>query len=170
MPRTFDLAAESPASVDQVHAAFGDEDYWRARLAVFGASVGAAALDSLIVDTTGTVVVATTFSLLRDRLPGPVNYLGRGDLALVHTETWSRVGDKQVRGEITMAVPGAPVSATGAALLAPLDNGSRLQYSATVKVKVPLVGGQIESLMSGRLAKGIMGVQRFTTAWIADNG
>ncbi len=127
-------------------------------------------LDSLIIDTAGTVEVATTFSLFRDRLPKLVNQLHRGDLALLHTETWSRVGGNRVRGEISIAVAGTPVSATGAALVAPLDNGSRLQYSATVEVKVPLVGGQIERLMSGRLAEGIMNIQRFTTAWISENG
>jgi uncharacterized protein DUF2505 len=168
MPRTFDLSTESPASVDQVHSAFGDEDYWRARLAAFGAGPGAATLDSLIIDAAGTVAVVTTFSLFRDRLPRPVNRLRRGDLALLHTETWSRVGGNQLRGEVSIVVAGTPVSATGAALLAPLDDGSRLQYSATVEVKVPLIGGQIESLMSGRLAEGIMDIQRFTSAWISE--
>jgi uncharacterized protein DUF2505 len=169
MPRSFEVSAESPASVDQVHSAFGDENYWRARLAVFGGGPWAATLDSLIVDAAGTVVVATTFSLLRDRLPKLVNQLGRGDLQMVHTETWSRVGGK-VRGQVGITVPGTPLSATGGALLAPLDNGSRLQYSATVKVNVPLVGGQIESFMSSRLSEGIMDIQRFTTAWICENG
>jgi len=54
-------------------------------------------------------------------------------------------------------------------LLAPLRNGSQLRYNATVKVKLPLVGGKIESFMSGRLAEGIMDIQRFTTAWIAED-
>jgi hypothetical protein len=170
MPRSFEVSAESPASVDQVHSAFGDEAYWQARLAAFGPGPGAATLDSLIVDTAGTVVVATTFSLLRDRLPRLVQQLGRGDLQMVHTETWSRAGGNQVRGQVGIAVPGTPLSATGGALLAPLANGSRLQYSATVKVKVPLVGGQIESFMSSQLSEGIMDIQRFTTAWICENG
>ena len=169
MPRSFDLSAESPASVDQVHAAFGDEDYWRARLAVFGAGPGAATLDSLAVDEDGTVSVATTFIMLRDRLPKLVNRLSRGDLEMVHLETWTRAGDSQVRGEVSIALPGTPLSATGAALVAPLAYGSRLQYSATVQVKVPLVGGKIESFMSARLADGIMDIQRFTAAWIAEN-
>ncbi len=170
MSRSFDLSAESPANVDEVLAAFCDENYWRARLAAFGTGPPAATLDSLIVDVDGTVRVATTLSLFRDRLPTLVNKLGRGDLEMVHTETWRRVTGTQVRGQIGIAVPGTPVSATAAALLAPLDRGSRLKYSATVKVKVPLVGGQIESLMSSRLADGIMDIQRFTTAWISEGG
>jgi Protein of unknown function (DUF2505) len=170
MPRSFDLSAESPAKVDEVLAAFCDENYWRARLAAFGTGPPGATLDSLIVDVDGTVKVATTLRLLRDRLPPLVNQLGRGDLQMVHTETWSRVAGKQVHGQIGIAVPGTPVSAAAAALLAPLGKGSRLKYRATVKVKVPLVGGKIESFMSGRLADGIMDIQRFTTAWISENG
>jgi Protein of unknown function (DUF2505) len=169
MPRSFDFSAESPASVDEVLAAFCDENYWRARVAAFGAGHPAATLDSLIVDLDGTVKVATTLSLLRDRLPALVNQLGRRDLEMVHTEKWSRIGGSQVRGDLRVAVPGTPVSAAGAALLAPLHSGSRLTYTSTVKVKVRLIGGAIESFMSGRLAEGIVDIQRFTTAWIAEN-
>ena len=169
MPHSFDLSAESPASVDQVHAAFGDEDYWRARLVALGAGPRVATLDSLIVDAAGTVIVTATFCLFGDRLPKLVSQLGRGDLVMMHTETWSPIGDNQVRGEVRVAMRGSPVSALGVALLAPLGSGSRLKYSATVKVKVPLVGGKIERFMSGRLAEGIMDIQRFTTAWIAEN-
>ena len=54
MPRSFDIVTESPASVEQVHAAFSREDYWLARLVAFGDS---STLDSLIVDADGTVTV-----------------------------------------------------------------------------------------------------------------
>src|ERR1700757_1110897 len=33
MPRSFDVSADSPATVEQVHWAFSDEGYWLARLA-----------------------------------------------------------------------------------------------------------------------------------------
>jgi len=143
MPRSFDVSAESPASVEQVHWAFSDKDYWQARLAAFGA--GSATLDSLIVDADGTVIMANTLSLLRDRLPRLVTRLHRGDLEMVCSETWTRIGGGQVRGEVSVAVPGAPVSALGAALLTPVQNGSQLKHTTTVEIKVPLVGGKIES-------------------------
>lgn len=170
MPRTFDVSADSPATVDQVHAAFGDEGYWQARLVAFGAGRGGATLDSLVVDADGTVMVAATFSLVRDLLPTLVTHFGRGDMRMLHTETWSRLDETQFRGEFGIEVPGIPVSGAGAAVVAPLGSGSRLTYSATVKVNVPLVGGKIESLMSARLAEGILDIHRFTAAWIAENG
>jgi hypothetical protein len=105
-----DLSVESPASVEQVRSAFGDEDYWRARLAAFGN--GTATLGSLIVDA-GGVTVVIRLSLLRDRLPKLVTRLHRGDLEMVRNERWSWIGGGRVRGEISVAVPGAPLSAVG---------------------------------------------------------
>ena len=54
-------------------------------------------------------------------------------------------------------------------LLAPTQDGSRLRFTATVEVKVPLVGGKIESYIGGQLAEQIHAMQRFTTAWITKN-
>ena len=150
MPRSFDLSVESPVGVEQVLSAFGDEDYWRA---AFGN--GAATLGSLIVDASGTMTVVVTLSLFRDRLPKLVTQLHRGDLEMVRNERWSRIGGGRVRGEISVAIPGAPLSAVGEALLAPVRNGSRLTYTTTVEVKVQLVGGKIESFIGGQAAKEI---------------
>ena len=36
MSRTFDVSFDSPASVEQIHSAFGEEDYWLARIAALG--------------------------------------------------------------------------------------------------------------------------------------
>ena len=52
MPRSFDFSVESSVSVEQIHSAFSEEDYWLARLAAFG---GVGRLDSLIIDTDGSV-------------------------------------------------------------------------------------------------------------------
>ncbi len=38
-----------------------------------------------------------------------------------------------------------------------------------MEVKVPLVGGKIESYIGGQLAEQIHAMQRFTTAWITKN-
>ena len=69
MPRSFDVLVDSPVSVEQVHTAFGDEEYWLARLAAFG---GSTTLDSLIVDADDTVSVAITQDLRHGLLPGIV--------------------------------------------------------------------------------------------------
>jgi hypothetical protein len=164
MPRSFDVSADSPASVEQVHSAFGDEDYWLARLATLN---GSTALESLIVDDDQTVRVATTQDVGRDLLPGIVaKFYGR-DLKVRHTETWRPI-DGQLCGEISVAVSGAPGSGSAAASVAPTQTGSRLTLNGTVQFKVPLVGGTIESFIAREFARGIPDIQHFTATWVAE--
>jgi hypothetical protein len=162
MPRSFEVSADSLVTVEQVHSAFGDEDYWLARLATLS---GSTALESLIVDHDQTVRVATTQDLGRDLLPGMVAKFYRRDLKLRHTETWKLI-DGQLRGEISVAVSGAPGSGSGAAMVAPTQNGSRMTLAGTVEFKVPLVGGTIESFIAREFARGIPDLQNFTATWV----
>jgi Protein of unknown function (DUF2505) len=163
--RSFHVGVESSASVERVLAAFGDEAYWRARLATFGN--GTATLDALKVDATNTVTVAITLNLLTDRLPRVITQLSRGDLEMVRSERWSLTADGRVHGDLTATMPGAPLSMVGEGLITPADRGSRLDYAASVDVRVPLVGGKIESFIAGQAGKEIAAIQRFTTDWIA---
>jgi hypothetical protein len=166
MPRSFDVSFESPASVEQVRAAFGDEDYWLARIAAFG---GSKTLDSLVVDYDGTVTVTVTEDLRRSALPGILAKLYRSDLKVRSTETWRPVDDRQISGEISVAVTGAPGSGHGAAVLTASGNGSRLTFTATVEFRVPLLGGTIESYVAREFAQGIPQIQCFTTTWISEH-
>src|ERR1700757_2679452 len=127
MPRSFDVSIESPASVEQVLSAFGNQDYWQARLAAF--SNGTARLGSLNVDPGGTVSVVIRLNLFGDRLPKLVTQLHRGDLEMVRNERWGRIGGGRVRGEVRVAIPGAPLSVLGEALLVPARNASQLTYN-----------------------------------------
>ena len=147
------MSVESPARVEQFLLAFGNEDYWRARLAI---GDSAATLKSLTVDPDGTVSVVVAASLLRDRLPKLITQLHRADLEVVQNERWSRIDGGRLRGEISVAAPGTPLSGFWEVLVAPVRNGSRLNYTATVKVNVPLVGGTIERLIGDQLPEGIV--------------
>lgn len=166
MSRSFDVSVDSPASVQQVHTAFRDEDYWLARLATFG---GSSTLDMLTVDADQTVRVGVIQDLRHDVLPGIVAKFYHRDLKIRHTETWKAAGDFELHGEIGVAVSGAPGSGSGAALVAPEQHGSRLTFTATVEFKVPLVGGTIESFIAREFAQGIPEIQRFTAEWISEH-
>jgi hypothetical protein len=165
MPRSFDVSADSPATVDQVHSALGDEGYWLARLATMA---GSTELESLVVDDDQTVRVATTQDLGRDLLPGMVTKFYRRDLRVRHTETWRPI-DGQLRGQINVAVSGAPGSGSGAALVAPTRDGSRMTFEGSVEFNVPLVGGTIESFIAREFARGIPDIQHFITKWVREH-
>ncbi|TFV54786.1 DUF2505 domain-containing protein [Mycobacterium sp. PS03-16] len=168
MPRSFDLAAEYEGTVDDVHRAFADEQYWLARLADSGADH--ATLDQMTVDADGGIDVTTTQILRADRLPGVVTQFHRGDLSIQREETWSAVRDGRASATVTGSIPGAPVSLTGTAALEPRDDGgARLTLRVTVEVRVPLVGGKIENFIGTGLVDLIIAEQRFTTEWITEN-
>jgi len=168
MPRSFDMAAEYEGSVEQVHQAFRDEQYWLARLADSGADDYS--LDSMTVSGDGIDVI-TTQTLRSDRLPGVVTQFHRGDLSLVREETWSPVRHGKATATIKGSIPGAPVALTGSAVLAPAKSGrgSRLEFNVTVEVRVPLVGGKIENFIGSQLVDLLIAEQRFTTVWLTEN-
>lgn len=165
MSRPFDVSVASPASVDQVHAAFSTEDYWLARL---GTMSGGTTLESLVVDDDRTVRVTTTQDLGRDLLPGIVSKFYRRDIKVRHTETWTASG-AQLRGEIVVAVSGAPGAGSASASVTPTASGSLLTLNGTVEFKVPLVGGTVESFIAREFAQGIPDVQDFTARWVSQH-
>jgi Protein of unknown function (DUF2505) len=170
MPRSFDIMTESPASVEQIHAAFSREDYWLARI-----EPGAAftTLDSLIVDADGTVSVRVTQHVGRQLLPGPVAKLIRRELKMVHSETWRPVGDGQVRGQVRISASPGLGSGGAEAWLEPVGDGSQgsqLRCAVKVQVKIPLLGAKLEKSIGDSLAaEGIPEMQRFTAKWIAEH-
>ena len=165
MPHSFDVETESSASVDQIHAAFGREEYWLARLAGDAVTI----LDSLLVDADGTVAMRATQQLGRQLLPGPIAAAVPGGLELVHSETWRPVANGTVRGEITISAAGGLGSSRAENLLEPSAKGSRMHSAVKVHVKIPLVGGRLEKLIGSGVADSIPAVVRFTTTWIAEN-
>ncbi|MDT5187254.1 MAG: hypothetical protein QOJ20_4900 [Mycobacterium sp.] len=162
------MATEYGGSVEQVHQAFSDEQYWLARLADSGADDYS--LDTLTVDGQGIDIV-TTQRLRTDRLPGLVTQFHRGDLSLVREEAWTPIRDGQADATIKLSIIGAPATLSGTAVLAPAKSGggSRLEFKATVQVDVPLVGGKIENFIGSQLIDLLIAEQRFTTVWITEN-
>ena len=166
------MAAEYEGSVEQVHQAFSDEMYWLERLADSGADE--ATLDSMEVDLDGPgggILIKTTQVLRVDRLPGMITQFHPGDLSIVREEKWSPVSDGTATASVNGSIPGAPVTLTGTAVLAPANTGtgSRLEFTAAVEVRIPLVGGKVENFIGSQLVELLIAEQRFTTAWIREN-
>lgn len=168
MPRSFDMATEYGGTVEQVHRAFSDEQYWLARLDDSGADH--ATLDELVFDSAGNLRVRTTQTLRADRLPAVVTQFHRGDLSLVREEIWTPILDRRASAVVRGSIPGAPASLTGEAVLKAAGPGSQMALAATIEVRVPLLGGKIENFIGSQLADLLIHEQRFTTVWITENG
>lgn len=167
MPRSFDMAAEYDGTVEQIHQAFGDERYWLERLAQSGADE--TTLNSLASGADGGVDVITTQTLRADRLPGVVTQFHRGDLSFVRAEAWTPVTDGRATAIVKGSIPGAPATLSGTAVLVSAGAGSRLEFTGSVEVRIPLVGGKVESFIGGQLVDLLIAEQQFTTAWIREN-
>lgn len=166
MSRSFDIRIESPASVEQIYAAFGREDYWLARLEVANTPI---TLDSLTVDPDGTVTMQATQYVGRQMLPTLLAKALPGDLKITHTETWGPIGDGEVRGKINVVSSGGVGMGRAEAWMGPAGDGARLRFAVEVVVKIPLVGRKLEKSMEADLAESIPALQRFTSTWIADH-
>jgi uncharacterized protein DUF2505 len=167
MPRTFDIANEYDGSVEQIHQAFADKRYWLDRLAQSGAD--RVSLDSMTSDAAGAVDVITTQTLQADKLPAIVTQFHHGDLSFVREEAWTPVVDGRSTAVVKGSIPGAPASLSGSAVLSRAGAGSRLEFTATVEVRIPLVGGKVENFIGGHLVELLTAEQHFTTAWIREN-
>jgi hypothetical protein len=171
MPRSFDLSADYDGSVDEVHRAFTDAMYWRARLA--GSGVDVATLESMRVGGDSgdeDMVEVVTLQVIRsDKLPGMVTQLHSGDRCIRREETWGPVTGGAATGSVAGSIVDAPVNLAGIAVLEPIGRtgGTRLTFRATVQVRVPIIGGKVETIIGARLAELIAAEQRFTTEWIA---
>jgi Protein of unknown function (DUF2505) len=165
MSRSFDVSAESPASVEQIHAAFGREDYWLDRIAAAAHTT----LDSLIVDADGTVTVRATQHVGRQLLPGRVAKFVPAEMKVIQDETWRPDGDRQLRGKLSVSASGGLGSCHAEAWLAPAGSGSQLRYDVRVQVKIPLLGGKLEKAIGAGLTESVAALLHFTTEWIAEH-
>lgn len=160
------MSTDYVESVEAVLGAFGDEQYWLARLDDSGADDST--LDSMEVGD-GVIDVVTTQALRADRMPAVVTQFHRGDLYIRREERWDSVVDGSATATVTGSILDSPASLTGTAVLEPLDDGgSRLTFRATVEVKIPLVGGKLENFIGSQLMELLIREQRFTTGWIGD--
>ena len=165
MPRAFDMATEYEGTVEQVHAAFCDRQYWLARLEASGADDWT--LNGFHLGGDGGVDVVTIQVLHANRLPGVVHQFHRGDLEIRRAETWTGVSDGAAQAAVASSIVRAPVALNGGASLSPVADGARLAFQATVEVRIPLVGGKMEKFIGNQLIALLNDEQQFTTRWIA---
>ncbi len=173
MPRSFDLSADFDDSVEEVHRAFAEKEYWRARLADI--PVDEASLESIRIGgesgNDGTVEVTTLQVVHSQNLHAVVKQVHRGDLCIRRDETWGPVTDGTATASITGLIDGAPVHVSGTATLSanPESAGSHLDCRLTVHVRIPLIGGKLEKIIGTQLAALVAREQQFTTSWITNN-
>ncbi len=164
MSRPIDYRTTLPFDTDEVFAAMADPEYLRARLQQLGGP-GAALLEHA-PDGAG-VRYRLRQGLDKDVLPPVVESLVGGNLVIERTETLQPDGAGSYRGDVEVAVPGAPVVASGSITLRDAVEGSEFVVSARVEVRVPLFGGRIEGIVAEQVERLLAAETAFTREWIA---
>lgn len=167
MPLSFDMSTDYSGTVEQLHAAFCDEQYWQARLAESGTDEWA--LDAFTLGHDGGVDVVTTQVLRAERLPGVVQQFHHGDLEIRRAETWTALCDGTAEASIAGSIVRAPVTVNGEAQLIGQTARARLDFRVVVEVHIPLVGRKMEKLIGTQLTALLKTEQEFTARWIAAN-
>lgn len=85
------------------------------------------------------------------------------EINIVQTESWASGTD----GEITVTIPGKPGEMSGTARLRESDGVTTETVDLTIRVGIPLVGGKIESLISGLLLKALTAENRVGRDYLA---
>jgi uncharacterized protein DUF2505 len=172
MPRSFEFSADYDDRVEDVHRAFGTQEYWRARLADI--PVDESRLELLRVGgepgDDGTIDVITLQVVRSHNLAALVRQLHKGDLCIRREETWGPVTDGVVTASVAGSIVNTSVQGSGTAELSPIASGGcRLTFRITVAVRVPIIGGKVEKLIGTHLAQLVTREQHFTTEWITAN-
>ena len=163
--RRIEHSSSYPFPVAEVHAALTGEQYWRDRLAEVGGD--GAALDAITPTASGGVTVTMTQAIPEDHLPSIVTKIRPGDLIITRTETWGPLVGGRATGTFAAEVEGAPAQISGNQTLAGENGTSTIDVNGAAEVKIPLVGGKIESAIADEILRLLDREQEFTGAWLA---
>ncbi|QWF79924.1 DUF2505 domain-containing protein [Amycolatopsis sp. CA-230715] len=158
--------AEFPQSVADVYAAQTDADVLRARLERLGGKHAGLPEHE---KTEGGARYRLVQGIGAEQLPQAVRTLHKGDLIVHRTQTWTTAGDGYT-GTATAEVDGVPGEIKARTELREEGGLAVLRTSGEVKVRIPLVGGRLESVIAEQVTKLLQREAEFTAKWLADNG
>ncbi len=151
-----------PFGMSAYVAALSDPEYW-ATLAV-GTPDAPGELESTdITDTTAEIHLIQRIP--SDKLPSAVSGLISGDLA-IHRGVDLRFDDADhTSGTFDAVVSGAPATVRGTITASGTADETTVEFSGTVTVRIPLVGGKIEKMIAANLTDLLDAEREFTVAW-----
>jgi hypothetical protein len=164
MAKSFDYSEEVAYPIDRVHAAVTDPAFWQHRFEE--------APDKLTLDDSGgpgTLTATMRDTIGASSLPGLVRKVVTGELKVERADVWGALDSDHADGRITGSSTGIPVQIAGTSVLRASGDVTVLGLTGSVQVKIPLVGGQIESLIR-KLVGDMVGQDRDAIEkWLGDS-
>lgn len=103
-----------------------------------------------------------------DKLPSAVRTLHRGDLVVEREQTWKASGTGYA-GNATASVQGVPGEITAKTSLIGEGEQTTLVNSGQVKVRLPFVGGKLETVIAEQVTKLLEREAEFVAKWLAEH-
>ena len=157
-PMKFRRELAYEAGPDEVFAMLADPAF-REKVA---AEQGVVSIDVRITPT------GAGFTMVSDQvqdtagLPAIAKKIAGDTTRAVVREEWSDA----TSGTIEITAPGKPTKAVGTVRLVPAGSGATYVQELDVNVKVPLIGGKLETLMADNIDAGLSVEHSVGTAWL----
>jgi hypothetical protein len=101
-----------------------------------------------------------------DRLPGFAQKLVGHEIRFVQNETWASPSS----ADIHLTIPGRPGDVTGTETLTQSGEDVVQRIELAVKFSMPIVGGKVEDLIAGFVAKAFDAEHEVGVQWLAGQG
>ena len=100
-----------------------------------------------------------------DEVPGFAQKFVGDEINILQEEDWS----SPTAAKLAVTIPGKPGEMNGTIALAASGGGTTETVKVDVKVKIPLVGGKIESFIADMLLKALKAENRVGKDWLASH-
>ncbi|MBC2591055.1 DUF2505 domain-containing protein [Rhodococcus sp. DMU1] len=164
MPKSFAFTTELDHHVRDVHAALIDERYWLDRVA------DRASATAVVEEPhgPGTLRVTVTDRSEPSELPSIVRGMLRGPLVIERTDEWGPLMGEAAEGRMSGGATGLPVALEGRSRLRVSETGGTfIDVQGQVVVRVPLLGGRIESMVHGMVLQIVENDRIAIAAWLS---
>ncbi len=163
MSRRIEHSSKYTVPAEKVHEAVTSEQYWRDRIVAVGGP--GATIEELTVRDE-TVAVTMSQIIAAEHLPSMVSKVVNGDIVIKRSETMAPFKDGKATGTFSAHVDGVPARVEGTQVLTGDENSATLEIDGEVEVKIPFLGGKIESAIVDEVVRLIQAEQDFTQEWI----
>lgn len=169
MPRSmvYDVDVDVPAA--QMYGYFTTVGYWEDLVEFYRGHSSDTEIAHFSTDETGTNVTFTHIMSAQD-LPAVARRVVPGSFVVTreqHFDPFDEHANTAV-GRYRADVP-VPLDLTGDYILHDTAGGSRMRLTTACRMSVPIIGGQIESLVLGGLKMLFAHEGEFTAEWVADH-
>jgi len=164
----FDVDVGVPAAV--MYRDFTTITYWEDLVVRYREEATETEIAHFSSDHTGTRIAFAHILTAAD-LPAIVRPVLPGTFVVTREQHFDPFDDESglATGHYRATVPHVPVDIQGDYTLADTATGSRMRLDTRCTARVPLIGGQIESLLIGGLKGLFTNEGEFTAAWIASH-